>query len=271
MNTFKRIWATKNPDDEWWSSFVTSPMAVVFNWIVIDFAWITPNRITLFSFIVALASAVFICLGSLEEIQRVSFHVAAAILIHVSHILDCMDGQMARYRGTLSRSGSFFDKATDHLQVFIWFGAIAYAGYIHAHQDVTPIFLGFIGVCFYALRGYVKYVVIHSEMERDKEYLTETSRIIAALQKQLDEFGGLDKGLGNNLAWFLKEQKKLFNFDEGVFIFMLSLALIFPATLIPMLWVFAVSQFLLGIIRCCQRGQQLASGHRPDSPKLPNK
>ena len=270
MDKFKRIWATKNPDDEWWSSFVTSPLAVVGNWFVVDIAWITPNLLTLFSFIVALASAVFICLGSLEESQRVSFHVAAAILIHVSHILDCMDGQMARYRGTLSRSGSFFDKATDHLQVFIWFGAIAFTGYVET-KVVTSVFLAFIGVSFYAMRGYVKYVAIHSEMERNKEYLTETARTSAALQKQLDELGGLGKGLGNNLIWFLKEHRKLFNFDEGVFIFMLSLALIIPSTLIPMLLVFAVSQGFLGILRCCQSGQQLALDPRPDPPKIPDK
>ena len=270
MDKFKRIWATKNPDDEWWSSFVTSPLAVVCNWFVVDIAWITPNLITLLSFMVALASAAFICLGSLEESQRVSFHVAAAILIHVSHILDCMDGQMARYRGTLSRSGSFFDKATDHLQVFIWFGAIAFAEYVQT-KDVTPVFLAFIGVSFFALRGYVKYVTIHSEMERDQEYLTETSRTSAALQKQFDELGGLSKGLGNNLTWFLKEQRKLFNFDEGVFVFMLSLALIIPSTLIPMLLVFAVSQGFLGILRCCQCGQQLALAPRPDPPKIPDK
>jgi hypothetical protein len=65
-------------------------------------------------------------------------------------------------------------------------------------KDVTLIFLAFIGVCFYALRGYVKYVAIHSEMECDKEYLTEISRASAVLQKQLNKFGGLDKGLGNN-------------------------------------------------------------------------
>ena len=142
---------------------------------------------------------------------------------------------------------------------------------LQTEPDVTPIFLAFIGVSFYAFRGYVKYVAIHSEMERDQEYLTEISRTSAALQKQFDKLGGLGKSLGNNLAWFLKEQRKLFNFDEGVFIFMLSLALIFPATLIPMLWVFAVSQLLLGIIRCCQRGQQLASDQRPDPPKTPDK
>ena len=271
MDKFKRIWATKNPNDEWWSSFVTSPLAVVCNWFVVDIAWITPNLITLLSFIVALVSAVFICLGSSEESLGIAFYVAAAVLIHVSHILDCMDGQMARYRGTLSRSGGFYDKATDHLQVFVWFGAIGYAGYMQTQSDVTPIFLAFIGVCFYALRGYVKYVAIHSKMERDKEYLTEISRASAALQKQLDEFGGLDKGLGNNLMWFMKEQRKLFNFDEGVFVFMLSLALISPSTLIPMLWVFAVSQIFWGIIRCCQRGQQLAHDQRPNSPKIPDK
>ena len=108
-------------------------------------------------------------------------------------------------------------------------------------------------------------------MERDNEYLTVISRASAALQKQLDEFGGLGKGLGNNLTWFLKEQRKLFNFDEGVFVFMLSLALIIPSTLIPMLWVFAVSQGFWGIIRCCQRGQQLAHDQHPDSPKIPDK
>ena len=173
------LWCEKNLNDEWWSSFVTSPLAVICNWFVVDIAWITPNLITLLSFMVALASAVFICLGSSEESFGTAFYVAAAVLIHVSHILDCMDGQMARYRGTLSRSGGFYDKATDHLQVFVWFGAIAYAGYAQT-KDVTLIFLAFIGVCFYALRGYVKYVAIHSEMERDKEYLTARSRTSAA-------------------------------------------------------------------------------------------
>jgi hypothetical protein len=52
---------------------------------------------------------------------------------------------------------------------------------------------------------------------------------------------------------------------------MLSLALIIPSTLIPMLWVFAGSQVFWGIIRCCQRGQQLAHDQHADSPKIPDK
>lgn len=107
-----KLWETKNKNDEWWSSFVTSPLAVLANLVVVDFKWLSPNLITLFSFIVGLAAAFLILVGTPP-----SFYIAA-VLIHVSHILDCMDGQMARYRGTSSRSGGFFDKVTDQAQVF---------------------------------------------------------------------------------------------------------------------------------------------------------
>ncbi|MGY8690086.1 MAG: CDP-alcohol phosphatidyltransferase family protein, partial [Verrucomicrobiales bacterium] len=49
----ERLWATKNKNDEWWSSFVTSPLAIVANFVVVDFKWLTPNRITLISFMAA--------------------------------------------------------------------------------------------------------------------------------------------------------------------------------------------------------------------------
>ena len=59
---FARLWATKTKDDEWWSSFVTSPLAIVLNFIVVDFKWLTPNLITLISFITAIIATVFIVL-----------------------------------------------------------------------------------------------------------------------------------------------------------------------------------------------------------------
>jgi len=86
----EKLWATKHKDDEWWSSFVTAPLAIFVNWIVVDWKWLTPNLITLFSLITALVSAFLITLGG-----QINFYIAAG-LIHVSHILDCMDGQMAQ-------------------------------------------------------------------------------------------------------------------------------------------------------------------------------
>ena len=159
-----RLWATKTKNDEWWSSFVTAPLAIALNYLVVDFKWLTPNLITLFSFVVAILSAALIIAGG-----TVNF-ISAAVLIHLSHILDCMDGQMARYRSTPSLAGCYFDKLTDQLQVTLWFGAIGYAAYAQS-QDVVPVFLAFIGVSFYSLRGYAKYVAIYTEVADDNQYL----------------------------------------------------------------------------------------------------
>lgn len=105
-----RLWATKNKNDEWWSSFVTSPLAIAANFIAVDWKWLTPNLITLLSFVTALVATALIVVGGQFEFYT------AAVLIHASHILDCMDGQMARYRDVSSPWGSFLDKMTDRSQ-----------------------------------------------------------------------------------------------------------------------------------------------------------
>jgi len=238
------LWATKTKNDEWWSSFVTAPLAILLNYLVVDIKWLTPNLITLLSFIVAILSVVLIIAGG-----TVNF-ISAALLIHLSHILDCMDGQMARYRNTSSLAGSYFDKLTDQLQVTLWFGAIGYAAYVQSH-DVVPVFLAFIGVSFYSLRGYSKYVAIYTEVADDNQYLQKKYPKEADLKRE--DIAGPGYGLLANMKWFVLEQRKIINFDEGVFIFMLSLALVFN-TLTPMLWLFAISQVIHGLMRSWLRG-----------------
>ena len=246
------LWATKNKDDEWWSSFVTSPLAIAVNYVVVDIQWINPNLITLFSFITAIISVLFIIAGG-----TVNF-IIAAVLIHWSHILDCMDGQMARYRKTSSLSGSFFDKLTDQLQVIIWFGSVGYAAYSQS-QNVLPLFLAFTGVVFYSIRGYVKYVAIYTEMSRDSGYLEKLSEETSRVKKK--ETAGLGYGVLANFRWFMSVQKKIFAFDEGVFIFMLSIALVIDK-LTPMLWIFMISQLFHGLARGWQRGWQISRNQR---------
>ena len=244
---FNRLWETKNKDDEWWSSFVTAPLAIAINFIVVDIKWLTPNLITLFSFITAIISALFIIAGGIENF------IIAAVLIHLSHVLDCMDGQMARYRKTISHSGSYFDKLTDQIQVTIWFGAVGYAAYAQT-QNTLPVFLAFIGVAFYSLRGYAKYVTIYTEMSRDNEYLEKLSKEATRVKKK--KTAGLGFSFSENWQWFVREQRKFLDFDEGVFIFMLSLSLILNQ-LTLMLWVFAISQLYHGLSRSWKRGCQL--------------
>lgn len=258
MNTkLKRLWTTKTKDDEWWSSFVTSPIAILLNYFIVDCKKVTPNKITLLSFIVALVSAVFIVMGGTTNF------VVAAVLIHLSHVLDCMDGQMARYRNTPSLAGCFFDKLTDQIQVALWFAAVGYAAFIQS-QSVLSIFLAFAGVAFYNLRGYTKYVSLHtlplSSDALHNDVVTNNKR------NKVTPTAGLGFGLLANFKWFIKEQRKVLSFNEGVFIFMLSLALILNQ-LIPMLWVFAISQVYYGIMRSWQRGMKIKSNQRVEIEK----
>jgi phosphatidylglycerophosphate synthase len=243
------LWETKNKNDEWWSSFVTSPLAILANWFVVDLKWISPNLVTLLSLLVAVASGVLIVLGG-----QINFYIAA-VLINASHVLDCMDGQMAKYRGTSSRFGNYFDKVTDQIQIFIWFSAVSYASYVQSH-DVTVVFLAFTGVTFYSLRVYVKYVTIFIEVEHNSDYLANSSSVAASIGETHTRRAGLGTGFRNNLVWFLKEQRKFFLFNEAVFVFMLSAALVFDV-MVPMLWVFAISQIYFGVVRSWQRGRQV--------------
>ena len=240
----KRLWATKTRDDEWWSSFVTAPLAIIANYGAVDVPWITPNRITAASFLVAVAATVAILIGG------VPCFIAAAILIHLSHVLDCMDGQMARYRKVSSPIGSYYDRITDQVQVTLWFGAAGFAAFAQTNS-VTPVFLSLIGIAFYGLRGYAKYVALEIETGRNPDYPAQIAEM-----KQVQTTAGLGFGLKANLAWFGREQSKMLAFDEGVFIFMLSAALIFDQ-LIPMLWVFASSQVFWGLYKSWARGKNL--------------
>jgi len=245
----ERLWATKNPDDEWWSSFVTSPIAILINWVVVDWRWLSPNLITFISLVTGMAAAALIVLGG-----GTNFLFAAG-LIQLSHVLDCMDGQMAKYRDEPSRFGEYFDKVTDQIQVFLWFAALAYAAYSQT-GSVTPVFLAFVGVSLYSLRVYVKYVTIFIQVRHDSDYLEKSSEEALALRAGDGLKAGIGAGWKANLIWFLREQRKFLLFNEAVFVFLLSAALV-SGQLVPMLWIFASSQVYFGFVRSWQRGRQI--------------
>lgn len=250
-----RLWATKNKDDEWWSSFVTSPLAIAVNYVVVDFKWLTPNLITVFSFIIAITSTLFIITGG-----TVNF-IIAAVLIHLSHVLDCMDGQMARYRKTTSIAGGYYDKLTDEIKVSLWFGVVGYVAYTQS-QMILPLILSFAGVVAYAFRGYVKYVSFYTQMSKNSQYLSDVAKQEWASKK--DDVAGLGFGLKANFRWFISEQRKIIDVNEATFIFMLSLALILDS-LTPMLWIFALSQITLACVRTWQKCREILKIDNPNN------
>ncbi len=93
-------------------------------------------------------------------------------------------------------------------------------------------------------------VTLNIRVENDPEYFRN------GLNAEVELSAGPGFGLRKNLLWFLREQRKFFQFDEGVFVFLISAALLLHE-LLPLLWILAISQLYYGLMKALQRGFQI--------------
>lgn len=92
---------------------------------------ITPNQLTILSFVFMLISA------GLFYMVNYIFLVAGAISLFISVVLDKADGSLARIRNQGSKLGVWLDSTTDNLGLTLLVAAIAYTVY----QTTTNVFV----------------------------------------------------------------------------------------------------------------------------------
>jgi phosphatidylglycerophosphate synthase len=108
----------KKKDINWWTEYVCRPPAAVFVWMLKSTP-ITPNQVTFLATIVALGSAaMFILLPGWPGA------LAAALVFHLSFVLDCVDGQLARLKKIASKIGHHLDFLMDEIKAFFMLGAV---------------------------------------------------------------------------------------------------------------------------------------------------
>jgi len=86
-----------------------------------------PNTITFLSFIVILLSSVMVF--GILKIDSIFYRIIIALLIQISFILDCADGQLARITGKTSKLGAWIDKLLDRVgefAIFVSYGIVAW-------------------------------------------------------------------------------------------------------------------------------------------------
>jgi phosphatidylglycerophosphate synthase len=104
---------TYKPRDAWWTVLLVDPLASRLVRLVAPYRWITPNVLTVVATILGLAAAA--CFAG----QTRWWLVAGAVLFHVSFVVDCMDGKVARLNGNGSLFGQWFDFVFDRLKAFV--------------------------------------------------------------------------------------------------------------------------------------------------------
>ena len=108
---------------------------------------ITPNEISLISFIVAFFGALFFYIGDYFSL------VIGGILVHLSSIIDGCDGEVARLKLVETKYGGWFDAVLDRYAdaIIIW-------GMIHGHwilhNDVIIWTVGFMALMGSFLNSY---------------------------------------------------------------------------------------------------------------------
>lgn len=113
--------------DGWWASIFSGPVANYLLRYIADINWISPNHVTLFAlFLGILASVCFLIASPLSMIL-------GAFLVQLSFIVDCMDGQLARYRQQFSALGAWLDRIADRVKDFLYFFSLA-LGFFLKHR-----------------------------------------------------------------------------------------------------------------------------------------
>ncbi|VAW19104.1 hypothetical protein MNBD_ALPHA09-572 [hydrothermal vent metagenome] len=141
--------AAFKPREEWWSRVFATPAANIILLAVADWRIVTPNRLTLLSLFLAILSAALILRGGYGLL------IAAGVILQISYIIDCMDGQLARYRDMASDVGSFLDKWSDYVKFPLVVLALSVEAYSSA-QTITPIVLGISSVFLICYLPYLK-------------------------------------------------------------------------------------------------------------------
>ncbi|MEU0488846.1 CDP-alcohol phosphatidyltransferase family protein [Nocardiopsis sp. NPDC006139] len=109
---------TYKAKDAWWTVFLVDPLAgrlVVWTANRTD---ITPNQLTLGAGVLGLLSAVSFVMPVSGIGADWAWMVLGALLFHLSFVLDCMDGKIARLKGTGTVFGSWVDFVFDRIRFF---------------------------------------------------------------------------------------------------------------------------------------------------------
>lgn len=118
--------------DDWLDFHVIRPLCFYF---VRFFAWlgITPNTVTILSMFVGAASSYFFAWGCFyyEGTKGLIYNLIGITLLMIADLLDCTDGQLARYTGQKSRMGRILDGVAGYTWFLPIYHGLIYRFYLH--------------------------------------------------------------------------------------------------------------------------------------------
>ncbi|BCY14260.1 hypothetical protein L3i22_093480 [Actinoplanes sp. L3-i22] len=127
---------TYKPIDAWWTVLLVDPLASRLVRLVAPYRWITPNVLTLIATVIGAGAMVGFAEGSPRSL------IIGAVLFHLSFVVDCMDGKIARLNGTGTVFGQWLDFVLDRVRVFFCALTLFGGQYARHHDDAYLWLMG---------------------------------------------------------------------------------------------------------------------------------
>jgi phosphatidylglycerophosphate synthase len=124
-----RLKLANRANDGFFSVFFLRRVSKLLTWAAVKVG-ATPNQVTIASFAIGLYAAFLFAQGDTWSL------VGGAILLQVSIIVDCVDGEIARYTRKFSELGAWLDAITDRVKEYAVFLGLAYGAFIHNGQNL---------------------------------------------------------------------------------------------------------------------------------------
>ena len=119
-------------DDGFYSTFIVRKLSKPITRLALRRGW-TPNAVTLASFAIGIAAAVFFALGAQWAL------VVGALLLQLSLVVDCVDGEVARATRKFSALGAWLDASTDRVKEFLVYAGLAIGAAAVTGIDLWPL------------------------------------------------------------------------------------------------------------------------------------
>jgi phosphatidylglycerophosphate synthase len=124
-----RLKLANRANDGFFSVFFLRRVSKLLTWAAVKVG-ATPNQVTIASFAIGLYAAFLFAQGDTWSL------IGGAILLQVSIIVDCVDGEIARYTRKFSELGAWLDAITDRVKEYAVFLGLAYGAFIHNGQNL---------------------------------------------------------------------------------------------------------------------------------------
>jgi phosphatidylserine synthase len=124
-----RLKLANRANDGFFSVFFLRRVSKLLTWAAVKVG-ATPNQVTLASFAIGLYAAFLFAQGDTWSL------IGGAILLQVSIIVDCVDGEIARYTRKFSELGAWLDAITDRVKEYAVFLGLAYGAFVQNGQNL---------------------------------------------------------------------------------------------------------------------------------------